>query len=389
ILPRYFRLGLNCPVYCSKATAQLLAIMLPDSGRLQEEEAEYRKRSGKSRHSTPLALYTEKDSREALKLLRPVNFESPVEIAPGITAAWTHMGHILGAAAIRLHAGGKVINFSGDIGRYDVPILKDPQPVEFGDLLLIESTYGDRLHPETDPATRLEQVINQTFERKGSVVIPSFAVGRAQLILFYLRELKQAGRIPDIPVIVDSPMATDASAIYSSSPQCYDQELLGFFNRGGKPFSFPGLAYTRSTQESKKLNSIDQPMVVISASGMVSGGRILHHLFHRISSPLNTILFVGYQPPGGRGDWIQSGAKSLRLFGQEVPIRARIETISGLSAHADRDEMLRWCRSSKGIPAKVALVHGEPESVVAWGETLTRELGWSCQPARYLETWEI
>jgi metallo-beta-lactamase family protein len=389
LLPRYYNQGLKCPIYCSKATQELAKLLLEDSARLQEEEAQYRGERGKSRHKPPLPLYRVADAVAVAKLQRVVPFNKALELFPQINATWHGMGHILGAAAITLNIGDKRIVFSGDVGRYGVPILEDPQPVEFGDLLLIESTYGDRLHPVEHPRDRLAKVINETFKRGGVVVIPSFAVGRTQLLLFYIRELKERGSIPDLPIYVDSPMATDATEIYSECSEGFDRDVIAMCAEGNKPFSTSKLYFTRSREDSIRLNSMTEPMVIISASGMLTGGRILHHLKHRISDQRNTILFVGFQPPGSRGEWIQHGAKSLRLIGDEVQIRAHIDEISALSAHADRDELLRWCKSSSGRPGRVAVVHGEPESALSFRDTLTRELGWDCFVARYLEEIEV
>jgi metallo-beta-lactamase family protein len=299
------------------------------------------------------------------------------------------MGHILGAASVTLEVGGRRITFSGDIGRYSVPILKDPAPVEFGDLLLIESTYGDRLHGEELPQEKLARLVSETVERRGIVLIPSFAVGRTQLILFYIRELKEQGKIPDIPVVIDSPMATDATAVYKNNPGCYDEEALGIVKGGRQPFLPNKIGFTRDRRDSIKLNAIDKPMIIISASGMLTGGRILHHLRHSISSPLNTVVVVGYQPPGGRGDWMKSGAQSMKLFGEEIPLRCQVEEVSGLSAHGDRDEMLTWCRQSTGTPGRVMVVHGEHDSAKAFAGTLREEFGWDARPAKYLEEIEI
>lgn len=385
ILPRYYAQGLRCPVFATAATTALSKLMLPDSAHLQEEEAEYRRKSNRSRHSPPLPLYTEEDARQVLQLFKDVPFHSRVQVAQGVYATWSHAGHILGAASIKLEYGAKVINFSGDIGRYHVPILKDPEPTEFGDLLLIESTYGDTEHDPEDPKTGLGNIISKTVKRGGIVVIPAFSVGRTQTILYYLRELKSSGVIPDIPVIIDSPMATDATALYRDHTGDYDEGALHILSQGTNPFTCSKLLFTKDRKESIALNSITDPMVLISASGMLSGGRILHHLRNRISSPLNTVLFVGYQPPGSRGAWIQSGAATLRLFGEEVPIRAEIAEMSNLSAHADRNELIRWCKESRGTPKRVAIVHGEPDVAQFFKTTLQQEFNWNVSVAQYLE----
>ena len=386
MLPRYHKLGLKAPVLCSPATADLVKLLLLDSGRLQEEEAAHRTKYKKSRHDPPMPLYTEEDAKSSLELVRPCPLNTSVPVADGITAEWSLMGHILGACSITLHVGGKKIVFSGDVGRYGEPILVDPQPVEMGDLLLIESTYGDRLHNSPGILDALADVINRTYRRRGLVLIPSFAVGRTQTLLYYLRELKAAERIPDIPVIIDSPMALDATTIYRHHTNEYDAQSRALLNKGAQPFTVSKMFFTREREESIKLNSIDEPMILISASGMLAGGRILHHLKHRISDKKNTVLFVGFQPPGSRGDWLKRGNKTMKLIGDEVQVNAEICEISGLSAHADRNELLRWCRSCTGTPGRVAVVHGEPESAQRLSETLSQELRWETFVPGYLDT---
>jgi metallo-beta-lactamase family protein len=384
MLPRYHVLGLKAPVFCSPATAELTQLLLTDSGRLQEEEASYRAERGKSRHHPPLPLYTEADARSALTLLRPVPISTVTTVCDGVQAQWSLMGHILGACSITLSIGGKTIVFSGDIGRFGEPILVDPTPAQLGDLLLIESTYGDRLHPrDVDPHETLAEIINRTTKRGGAVIVPSFAVGRTQTLLYYLRELKDSKRIPDIPVIIDSPMAKDATSIYQRHTNEYDSTTLALLQKGFKPFQMPKMYFTRARAESIKLNSIREPMILISASGMLTGGRILHHLKHRVSDERNTILFVGFQPPGSRGDWLKQGNRSMTLLGDEVSVNAEICEMSGLSAHGDRNELLRWCRSCSGTPGKVAVVHGEPESAKAFAESLRDELLWDATVPSY------
>jgi metallo-beta-lactamase family protein len=386
MLPRYYKLGLRAPVFCSPGTADLAKLLLLDSGRLQEEEAAFRAKHKKSRHHPPLPLYTAEDAQSSLELLNPGPMNTRIPILDGVTAEWTPMGHILGACAITLHIGGKRIVFSGDIGRYGEPILVDPQPVAMGDLLLIESTYGDRLHDGGHLQDEMAAVITRTYKRGGVVMIPSFAVGRTQTLLYYLRELKVAERIPDIPVIIDSPMASDATSIYRHHAHEYDERSKEMLRRGAHPFTVSKMYFTREKEESIKLNSIEEPMILISASGMLSGGRILHHLKHRVSDKRNTVMFVGYQPPGSRGDWLKRGNKTMRLLGDEIPVNAEVCEVSGLSAHADRDELLRWCRSCSGTPGRVAIVHGEPESAQRFSETLHREMGWNALVPGYLDT---
>jgi metallo-beta-lactamase family protein len=390
MLPRFVSQGLRAPVFATKATRDLCTVLLPDSGRLQEEEVTFRRKHKASRHADPQPLYTEKDANAALALFKSVKFDERREVLPGVFARFKRMGHILGAASITLEIDGRTINFSGDIGRYDVPILTDPEPVDFGDLLLIESTYGDREHHDGDPKNALARVINEAENRGGALLIPSFAVGRTQLLLYYIRELKEEKRIPNIPVIIDSPMADDATKIYRENPGCYDEEAFAVFEKSGKsPFEPSKMHFTQNRDESITLNSIREPMILISASGMLTGGRVLHHLKHRISDPASTILFVGYQPPGGRGEWIQRGSESLRVFGQETPIHAHVETISGLSAHGDKSELLRWCQESSGTPGQVAVVHGESDSAKAFSETLRADFGWKTSVPYYRDVIEL
>lgn len=392
LLPRLVRLGLKCPVYATQTTIELMRLLLLDSAHLQEEEVEYRRKKVRSRHKVIEPLYTTPDAESALTLLRPVRWNQVTNITEGISAEWVRAGHIIGAGSIRLTAGKKVIVFSGDVGRVGVPILKDPEPCKLGDLLLIESTYGDRVHPEAAPPERLAGIINDAVKRKGVVLIPSFAVGRCQLLLYYIRELKAQRLIPDIPVIIDSPMADDATQIYAKAVGEYDDEMLGIVKRGAQPFSFSKLFFTKGREDSMKLNSIFEPMIIIAASGMLTGGRILHHLRQRISHPSTTVLFVGFQPPGGRGAWIQSGAETVRIFKEELPIRAHIEEISALSAHGDREDLVKWCSQAQSLgskPGKVAIVHGEPGSATSFAKTLKDQLGWDPFVARYQQKIEI
>jgi metallo-beta-lactamase family protein len=389
MLPRYYKLGLRAPVYCSPATAELCALLLEDSGRLQEEEASYRAERGRSRHSPPLPLYTADDARQALKLLRPHTVGARLDLGAARTAQWALAGHILGACSIALELDGKRIVFSGDIGRYNEPLLVDPTPIRNGDLLVIESTYGDRSHSATDPHDALAEVINRTARRGGVVIVPSFAIGRTQTLLYYLRELKEAKRIPNIPVIIDSPMARDATEIYRRHSGEFDATSKTLLARGFQPFEVPKMYYIQDRQESVALNRVDEPMIIISASGMLTGGRVLHHLRHRVSDARNSVVFVGFQPPGSRGDWIKRGNGFMQLFGEEIPVKAEVVELSGLSAHADRRELLQWCRACSGIPSRVAVVHGEPDSSKSFSHTLHSELGWNAFTPRYLETIEV
>jgi metallo-beta-lactamase family protein len=388
-LPRLVKMGLKCPVYATPATCSLTKLLLLDSARLQEEEAWHRQKKGSSSHHPPLPLYETEDAKQAIDLLRAVSPEKVQAILPGVSASFAPMGHILGASSINLSFGAKRISFSGDIGRYAVPILKDPAPIELGDLLLIESTYARTEHHRTDSQGQFAQIINESVEDQGVLVIPSFAIGRTQNLLFYLRELKQDNKIPNIPVYVDSPMASDATEIYAQFSNEYDPHSLGLFQSKIKPFSFERLNFCNSREESMALNKKKGPMIIISASGMATGGRILHHLQHRLSYRNNTVLFVGYQPRGSRGDLLLSGADWISIFNDRVDVRAQIKSISGLSAHADQSELLRWLNSCTGKPAQVAVVHGEPESTQFFAEKLNADFGLNAKSPKYKETWDI
>ncbi len=388
-LPRLTKMGLNCPVYATPATCALSRLLLLDSAKLQEEEAFYRQRKGTSSHKPPLALYGVEDAKESLNLLRTLEPEKSHKIIDGIYAEYNPMGHILGACSINLSFGSKRITFSGDIGRYNVPILKDPKALEIGDLLLIESTYAQKEKHEDDGVAQLAECINESFRNNGVLLIPSFAVGRTQTLLYYIRELKHKGSIPNVPVVVDSPMSGDATEIYSSYPNEYDQDSNEILKVGKKPFSFDRLLFTNSKDESKALNNKKGPIVIISASGMATGGRILHHLKHRLEDPKNMVLFVGFQPKGSRGDLLLSGADWISLFNDRVSVRASIRSISGLSAHADQSELMRWVKSCSGKPSKVAVVHGEPESTAFFSNKLQKDMGFDARPPKYREVWDI
>lgn len=392
-VPRLHLAGFKGPVFATRPTVELCKILLTDFGKIQEEDAWYRGRKEISSHKPPLPFYTVVDAERALPLFRSVSFNKKIEVLPGIFATWYQAGHIIGAASIYIEAGGKSITFSGDLGRYNVPILVDPQPTPLGNLLLLESTYGDRLHNQEPPQIELGKIISRTADRGGVTIIPSFAVGRTQLVLYYLRELKDQGKIPNIPIIVDSPMARDATEVYRNNPQCYDEQALKLFHNSQNPFQPKKMYFIKDVHESKKLNFQTEPMVIIAGSGMLTGGRVQHHLFHKISSPLNTVLFIGYQAKGTKGAWVKSGAETVRLFKQEIPIRAEIAEISGLSAHGDRDEMIRWCNESKEhfkkSPAQVAFVHGEPEVAKSFCNTIKDTFDWKGRVPEYLDVIEV
>lgn len=396
-LPRFNKLGLRkTPIYATGGTIALLRVLLPDAGRIQEEDANFRRKHGNSSHNPPLPLYTEVDSQKVLEDLKLVEFDAWQEIVPGIKAVWVHAGHILGASSILLDIEGQKLLFSGDIGRYDDPIMKAPS-VDWSryfegdglDALLIESTYGNRTHPPRNLKDTVKESVARAEKEKGALIIPSFAVGRTQSILFCLDQLKASGEISDIPVIVDSPMARDATNIYKQFINELKDNVGTVLSNGGSPFTPGKTRFVRNRSESIALNKIEEPMIIISASGMLSGGRILHHLLHRLSSPKTTVMFVGYQPPGGKGHHLVKGGKSLRIFHQSIPVNAKIETVGGLSAHGDRDELQRWCQKLPAKPKKVFVVHGESKSAASFAEKLNGDFGWRCELPKYLEEKEV
>ena len=374
-LPRFVKDGYTGPVYCSAPTKALLGYLLPDAGRLQEEEASYANRKGFSRHKPALPLFDENDALAALKLLRGVPFDESESVVPGLEFSLHRVGHILGAGFVRVQAGGVSILFSGDVGRKDVPILKDPEPILAADFVLLESTYGDRSHGDESPLAALERVAADVVSKSGILLIPAFAVGRTQEILYYLSELQRGGKIPaDLPIFVDSPMAVSAVETYREFTSEHDLETTQLENAHESPFDGDSVRLMRSVEESKSLNSLKGPAVIISASGMLNGGRILHHLSQRLPDPSTTLLFVGYQAEETLGRVIEEGAKSVRIHGQSVDVRARIEEIPALSAHADQGELVAWFSKIPARPRRTFLVHGEEPARKALAEKIRSEL---------------
>ncbi len=393
-LPRLVRDGFSGTVYATKATADLLTLMLPDSARIQEEDADYANRKGFSKHKPALPLYTEADAKAALRLLQGVNYEEDIRLSKFVNVSYTQAGHILGSGCVKanVHAPNSAplsVLFSGDLGRYDEPILNDPAPVHETDYLLIESTYGNRTHENIDPKDRLAEIINETVERGGKVIIPAFAIGRTQLLIYYLRELEDENRIPILPVIVDSPMGASATRFYAKHKEEHDIDMQRLAEDNRNALATHNFRLVHGREGSKGLNALHGSAVIISASGMVTGGRIMHHLFHNLPDAKNTVVLVGYQAEGTRGRRLQNGEPTLRLLGEEVPVNARIETVGSLSAHADSSEILRWLREFKRPPRKTFIVHGEPEAASALGELITSKLGWDVAIPQYEEVCEL
>ena len=369
-LPLLVKHGFSGPVFCTKSTRDLCEILLPDAGHLQEKDAEFANRHGFSKHKPALPLFTEEDAHHALSRLKSIPFDKEYDVPGGATIRLRRTGHILGAASVQLDWNGRTIAFSGDLGRYDDPIMVDPVAIDRADYLLVESTYGNRTHENHDPADSLEKVVGATLARGGTVVIPAFAVGRAQTVLFHLQRLKAAGRIPAMPVFLDSPMAVDASDIFCANNK--DHKLSEAQCRSACAVAH----YVRTVEDSKTLDRDPMPKVIVSASGMATGGRVLHHLERYASDPKNTILFVGFQAGGTRGAAMVAGAASIKMHGKYIPVRAEIKNLDMLSAHADADEIMRWLRGFSQPPRMTFVTHGEPASADALRHRIEEELHW-------------
>lgn len=382
-LPLLIRKGYRGPVYCTAATKDLCSILLPDSGHLQERDAEYANRHGFSKHKPALPLYTEAEAVASLKQLVPREFGRPFDIWSGCQACFRPAGHILGAAFVELTAGDTTIVFSGDLGRPGSRTMVDPAALRKADYLVVESTYGDRTHDPADPEDRLAEIIRKTAGRGGVVLIPTFAVGRAQSLLYHLQRLKADRRIPDVPVFLDSPMAVNASDIFCAHlgehrlqpEQC--RALCGVAQ------------YVNGVEESKALDRDRMPKIILAASGMATGGRVLHHLKVFAPDPKSTILFAGFQAAGTRGAAMLAGAETIKIHGEHIAVRAEVANMGMLSAHADRNEILSWLRTLPVPPKRTFITHGEPRAAVALQQAIENEIGWSCYVPRDQEQVEL
>lgn len=392
-LPKLVQLGFKGKVYATPATADLCGIMLPDSAHLQEEDAKYANKKQFSKHQPALPLYTVTDAERALELFEPLPYGKKINLSPNVTLCYRDAGHILGSAFVDLRIqqekGERRILFSGDLGRPAQPILRDPHTVYGTDYLVIESTYGDRLHGETDRKEDLARVINESYERGGVLIVPSFAVGRTQELLFTIRELEEEKRIPVMPIFVDSPMAIHATRVFEKNAQDHDLESKVAALKGVEILKTNDLRIAQTAEQSKAINNISGKAIIISASGMVTGGRILHHLVNRLGNPQNTVLFIGYQAEGTRGRTILEGAETVKIHGQQVPINARIEQISGFSAHADYNEILAWLSNFNEAPRKIFIVHGEVSQSAALGQRIGKKYNWETLIPQYLQSFEL
>lgn len=372
-LPLLYKQGYRGPVYCTAATAALCAILLPDAGYLQEEEARYANRRGYSKHHPALPLYTREDAEASLGLLRPQAMGSCVGVADGVNVCFNPVGHILGAASVRIEGEGRSVTFSGDVGRPHDPVMYPPRSLQPTDYLVVEATYGDRLHAAEDPADALADAVQACCGRDGVLLIPAFAVGRAQTLLHLLVDLQRQGRIPAVPIFLNSPMAVSATRIFS---RFHEEHRLSEAECAAID---EAVTYVNTVEDSKALNARRGPMIVVSASGMLTGGRVLHHLAAFGGDPRNMLLLTGYQAPGTRGEAIASGADTVKMFGNLYPLRAEVRTISSLSAHADYQDMMAWLQGLGTPPRKVFVVHGESHALAAQAARLKSEFGWAAE----------
>jgi metallo-beta-lactamase family protein len=383
-LPVLCKGGFEGPIYCTQATKELSEIILRDSGYLQEEEARFLNKHKITKHDPALPLYTQEDAERTLRLFKPVPFGTDIDLAKGLSVKVTRAGHILGSGCVHVRNSGRTVVFSGDVGRPHGPVMQAPEPLGEMDYLVVESTYGNRLHEDDeDPKGQLADAINRTVERGGTVVIPSFAVGRSTTILHFIAELISEGRVPDVPVFLNSPMAINATEIYCehhSEHRLTESECRDIY---------ANVDFVRSKEASKALNTNVGPAIIVSASGMVEGGRVLHHLKTMLPDSRNTVLFVGFQAPGTRGQKILNGAETVKIHGEEVPCRAEVEELDNLSAHADWQEIIDWLRPTARAPRLTFVTHGEPESAKAMQDHLRDELGWEAVVPAYKERFEI
>ena len=402
-IPRLVKQGFRGPIYSTPATIDLCGIILPDSGHLQEEDAEFHNKYKTSRHDPALPLYTLEESQACLQYFRAVAFGEVKQLSPELSFRFVHAAHILGSSMVEITLTGKAgggrptrMLFTGDIGRVrdqniapGKVVYSGPQPGETADILVMESTYGNRRHPTDDPRPELASLIKKTVERGGSLVVPAFAVERTQKFIFMLKELMESGLAPRIPVYCDSPMAIKAVEIFLKHKEEYSDLTKQLVGRYGSPLTWPGFTFAQTAEESKKINDNKFPCLIISSSGMVTGGRIQHHLAQRLPDPKNMILFIGFQAPGTRGFTIKSGAPEVKIYGQMVPIRAQVAALEQFSDHADTPELLEWLRTFKNQPTATYLVHGEPEASSQLRDTISKELNWSVQVAQWMQKVEI
>jgi len=399
-LPRLVAQGFKGRIFCTAATADLTRVVLADAAKLQEEDAERANRKGYTRHQPALPLYTIEEAQRAMSRLQPVGYERPIPVVPGITAEFINAGHLLGSAyaRVKIDSPAKTILFGGDLGRYGRPVLPDPLPGGSADVVLVESTYGDRVHQADDDGKHFARIVNDAASKGGKLILPAFALGRVEELLYWIHRLETRGEIPELPVYVDSPMSATVLAEYRERLAELDLEISqsvgGVANRLSTErrlcaFCTARLEVVTSIQQSREVQESTKPAIVISSSGMATGGRVLHHLFHGLPDPKNTVLFAGFQAPGTRGRLLKDGAKYVRIHGQDVPVRAHIEAVDSMSAHADTNEIMQWLRTFDRPPSVTCLVHGEPAPMDALKARIERELKWTVRTPAHQEKIEV
>jgi metallo-beta-lactamase family protein len=383
-LPVLVQKGFRGPIYCTPGTADVIDIVLRDAAHIQEEEAERANRYGYSKHHPARPLYTKEDVEQALRLIKTKAYGEPFTPTKSMEVLFRRAGHILGSATVELNLNNEKnckLVFSGDLGRWNRPILREPELVSEADILLVESTYGDRLHSQ-NAEEQFAQSIAQTIARKGVIVIPAFAVGRTQELIWTLRKLEDEGRLPVVPVYIDSPMAINVTDIYCQHPEDHNLDMKTLMDKKLCPLCCREYNLVYTAQESKELNTRQGPMIIIAGSGMATGGRVLHHLKQRLPDEKTMVLLPGFQAAGTRGRSLQEGARTIRIHGQDIPVRAQVETLDGFSAHADQNELLRWLRGFKKPPRHTYIVHGESNASNTFAEVIQKELGFHVSVAK-------
>lgn len=399
-IPRLVKEGFHGPIYATQPTIDLCSVVLPDSGHLQEEDAAFYNQKKASKHHPALPLYTLKEAQDCLRFFEPVVVGQTTQLSPELAFRFVPAAHILGScmAEVTLQVNGRSrrLLFTGDLGRVRDSLIapgkvvhSGPQEGETADVLVMESTYGNRQHPNTDPRPELASLIRETAKRGGSIIVPAFAVERTQKFLFILKVLMETGQIPRLPVYCDSPMAIKAVEVFLKHSEEYTPQAADLIREYGSPLKWQGFTFALTAEQSKKINESHSPSIIISSSGMVTGGRILHHMAQRLPDPKNLVIFIGFQAPGTRGAIIKSGAHEVKIFGAFVPIRAQIAALEQFSDHADPPEMLEWLRTFKNKPSTTYLVHGEPAAASQLRDRMKKELGWNVQVAEYMEKVEV
>ena len=387
-LPRLVSEGFKGRVFCTPGTRDLCSLVLPDSAKIQEEDARDANRHGYTKHHPALPLYTANDAARALGQLQPVGYNRPVPVVPGVEVEFINAGHLLGSAYARVTTGDKTILFGGDLGRFSRPVLPDPVPINRADILLVESTYGDRLHEPDDHGHQLETIVNASVQRGGKLIVPAFAIGRVEEVVYWLKRLEDEKRVPLLPVYIDSPMAAQAMNFYAQRADELDPEMQKR-ERGVCVFCTSRMTTVSSVQQSIDLVASHQPAIVIASSGMATGGRVLYHLAAGLPNAKNTVMFVGYQAVGTRGRSLVDGAKTVRIKGRDIPVAATIEHIDSMSAHADAGEIMRWLAGFTAAPTMTYLVHGEPVPLEALRGRVATDKQWPVHVARYQERVDI